>query len=66
MTLRITDQKFTDSGKLTSLALTVTVRSDPQGQRPIAEVVPIPKAGVPTDCKLREYFVNYSALTGNQ
>jgi hypothetical protein len=52
LTLRITEQKFTESGKLTSLALTVTVRPDPGAQRPIAEVVPLPKTGVPAECKL--------------
>jgi len=64
LTLRITDQKFTESGKLTSLGLTVRVRPNPRAQRPIAEVVPLPKTGVPAECKLRQYFVNYSALAG--
>lgn len=66
LTLGITDQKFTASGKLTSLVLTVTARADPRAQRSIAEVVPLPKTGVPAECKLRKYFVNHSALAGNR
>ncbi len=65
LTLRITDEKFTGSGRLTSLALMVTTRPDPRAQRPIAEVVPLPKAGAPVECKLQKYFVNYLALAGN-
>jgi hypothetical protein len=58
LTLAITEQKFTTGGKLSSLTLTVTVHPDPRAQRPIAEVVSLPKAGVPAECKLQEYFVN--------
>jgi hypothetical protein len=65
LTLGITDQKFTVGGKLSSLTLTVTVRPDPRAQRPIAEVVPLPKAGVPAGCELRKYFVDYSSMAGN-
>jgi hypothetical protein len=65
LTLGITNQKFTVGGKLNSLTLTVTVRPDPRAQRPIAEVVPLPKTGVPTRCRLRRYFVDYSALAGS-
>jgi hypothetical protein len=65
LTMGITDQKFTVDGKLSSLTLTVTVRPDPLAQRPIAEVVPLPKTGVPAGCGLRKYFVDYSSLAGN-
>lgn len=58
LTLQITDPAFTEGGKLRSLKLTVTVRPDPRAQRPIAEIVPLPKAGIPAECKLQEYFVN--------
>ncbi len=51
LTLQITDPKFTDIDKLRSLKLTVTVRPDPDAQRPIAEAVPLP-TGSPTECKL--------------
>ena len=65
LTLGITDQKFTVGGKLSSLTLTVTVRIDPRAQRPIAEIVPLPKTGAPAECELRKYFVDYSSLAGN-
>ena len=66
LSLEITDQKFAVGGKLSSLTLTVAVRPDSRAQRSIAEVVSLPKAGVPDECKLREYFVDYSALVGNR
>lgn len=65
LTLAIRDQKFTKSGKLTSLTLALTVRPDPGAERPIAEIVPLPKTGVPAGCKIRRRFVDYSALPGN-
>jgi hypothetical protein len=65
LTLAIRDQKFARSGKLATLTLTVTVRPDPGAGRPIAEVVPLPKTGVPAGCKIRGRFVDYSALPGN-
>ncbi len=65
LTLGITDQKFMVGGKLSSLTLTVTVRIDPRAQRPIAEIVSLPKTGVPVGCGLRKYFVDYSSLAGN-
>jgi hypothetical protein len=52
LTLRVTDQKFTESGKLGSLTLTVTVRPDPEASRPIAAIVPLPRTGVPRGCKI--------------
>lgn len=66
LTLGITDEKFATDGKLSSLTLTVTVRPDPSAQRPIAEIVPLPKTGVPAGCKIRGRFVDYSKLPGNQ
>jgi hypothetical protein len=65
LTLKITDQKFTVGGKLRSLTLTVTVVPDPRAQRPIAEIVPLPKTGIPAECGLRKYFVDYSSMPGN-
>ena len=63
LTLGVTDQKFTAGGKLTSLTLTVTVRPDPRAQRSIAEIVPLPTAGVPAHCELQKFFVNPGELS---
>ncbi len=64
LTLAISDWTFTKDGKLGSLTLKVTVRSNPSAQRAIAEIVPLPKRA-PTGCKIRGRFVDYSALPGN-
>jgi len=58
LALRITDPAFTEGGELISLKLTVIVSPDPRAQRPIAEIVPLPKGRIPAECKLHEYFVN--------
>ena len=63
LTLQITDPLFTEGGKLSRLKLTVTVGPDPRAQRPIAEIVPLPKGKIPTECKLQEYFVNPAELS---
>jgi len=63
LTLQIIDPVFTESGKLTSLKLSVTVASDPNARRPIAETVPLPRAGIPAGCALQENFVNPAALS---
>jgi hypothetical protein len=62
LTLQITDPVFTQGGKLRSLKLTVTVRPDPGAQRRIAEIIPLPKAGIPAECGLQKYFVNPAKL----
>lgn len=64
LTLAIRDQEFTEDGKLASLTLVVTVRLDPRSQRPIADIVPLPKRA-PAGCKIRGRFVDYSKLPGN-
>jgi hypothetical protein len=62
MNLQITDSTFTETGKLKSLKLMVTVRHDPMARRPIAEIVPLPAADqVPASCQVRRYFVDNSA-----
>jgi hypothetical protein len=58
LTLQITDAVFSEVGKLISLKLTVAARPESKARRPIAEIVPFPKIGIPTECKLQEYFVN--------
>jgi hypothetical protein len=65
LTLRVSDQKFAESGELESLALTVTVRPDAEASRPIAAMVPLPKTGVPPRCKIETYFVDPTALPGH-
>lgn len=66
LTLKISHQEFTGGGKLSSLTLTVTVRPDPDAQRPIAKIVPIPQTGVPAECKLQERFVDFLKLSKNR
>jgi len=61
--LEITDPAFTESGKLISLKLSVTVASDPNAQRPIAEIVALPTGGIPAECALQQNFVNPAALS---
>ena len=56
LALQITDPVFTNGGKLHSLKLTVKVSPNPNARRAIAKVVPLPKAGIPAECKLSEYF----------
>lgn len=58
LTLHITDSVFTNAGTLTSLKLTVQVTANPNAQRPIAKIVPLPQAGVSPQCKLNMYFVD--------
>jgi hypothetical protein len=62
LTMRILNPRFTNSGNLSSLRLTVTVRSDPNAQRQIAKIVPLPK-GAPAVCKLQEYFVDPASFS---
>lgn len=66
LTLEVTDPRFTEGGKISSLELTVTVRSDPQARRPIAEVVPVPKAGIPAGCDLQQHFVDFATSPENR
>jgi hypothetical protein len=58
LALQITDPVLTNDGKLHSLKLTVKVGPNPNARRPIAKIVPLPKIGVPAECKLSEYFVD--------
>ena len=64
LTLQITDPVFTDQGKLQSLKLAVQVRPNPKARREIAEVVPLPKAGV--ECRLNENFIDPATFPRNQ
>lgn len=66
LNLRVTDPAFTEAGKLRSLRLTVTVRSNPEARRPIAEIVPLPTKGVPSGCKLQQDFVNFASGAGSR
>lgn len=66
LTLAIADPKFNENGKLTSLGLTVTVRPDAGARRPIAEMVPLPTAGVPPSCNLRQDFMDFATQRGNR
>jgi len=59
LTLEITQAKFTDE-KLVSLTLTVRVAPDETARGSIAAPVPVPKAGIPSDCKLLQHFVDFS------
>ena len=65
-TLLITHPVFTERGKVRSLKVTVTVRPDPDAQRPIAETVPLPKGRIGAECKLQEYFVDPAHLPKSQ
>jgi len=64
LTLRVTDPMFTKSGRLRSLRLTVIVRPDAAAQRPIAQIVALPTAGVPPGCRLQQDFVNFASEGG--
>lgn len=66
LTLQITNPVFTSDGKLHSLKLTVKVVRDPNAQRPIAKIVPLPKTKIPAACKLNEYFVNPATFSKNK
>jgi len=66
LTLQITDPVFTEDGKLSSLKLTVTVRADAHAQRPIAEIVPIPKTQIAAQCNLQQLFVDFVKLSTGQ
>lgn len=58
LSLRVSDPTFTGTGKLQALRLTVTIRPDAAARRPIAQIVPLPTAGVPPGCDLQRDFVN--------
>lgn len=65
LSLRILDPMF-QGNKLVSLRLAVVVVvPDPNAHRPIADIVPFPKSGVPTSCDLSKYFVNSAKLASN-
>lgn len=55
--LQIIDPVIGKRGKLLSLRLRVSVKSDPSARREIAAVVPLPK-DAPSNCKIRRYFPN--------
>jgi len=61
LTLQILDPVFTVGGQLTSLKLTVTVRSDPSAGRSIAQIVPIPESRAAAECHLRQFFFGAGA-----
>ncbi len=58
LALRVTDPVFTNDGRLHSIKLTVKVSPNPDARRPIAKMVPLPKAGIAAECGLSEYFVD--------
>ncbi len=60
LTLRILDPVFR-ANKLYSLKVAVSVFPDPNAHRAIADVVPLPKSGVPESCKLAVYFTDTAA-----
>jgi hypothetical protein len=66
LNLRVIDPTFTGAGKLKSLRLTVTVRPDAAARRPIAQIVPVPTAGVPSGCNLQRDFVNFASETSHR
>lgn len=66
LTLQITDPKFTEAGKLSSLRLTVIVRPDRTARRPIAEVVPVPKTGIPAGCEFKQHFVDLGGSSNSR
>jgi hypothetical protein len=55
---QITDPMFMGDGTMKSLKLTVTVLPAPSFDRPIAEAVPVPKMGVPSNCELQQHFLD--------
>ncbi|MGH9354081.1 MAG: hypothetical protein ACRD2G_18280 [Terriglobia bacterium] len=61
LSLRVIGPTFTETGSLKSLRLTVIVRPDPAARRPIAQIVPLPTAGVPRGCNLQRDFVNFAS-----
>jgi len=60
LTLKIDPMFLGD--KLTSLKLTVTVASDPDAHRAIADIVTLPLTS-PASCKIPEYFVDSLKMT---
>lgn len=61
LTLQITNARFAKSGKLESLRLTVDVREDADARSPIASAIDLPQVS-PTECRLKEYFVDPKSL----
>jgi hypothetical protein len=66
LTLQIIDPMFTDQGNLRSLKLVVKVRPNSNARREIADIVPLPKSGVPAECKLNENFIDQETFPRNQ
>ncbi len=66
LTLKIDHPAFAKDGKLSSLKLSVEVIPDPNAKRSIAKIVPLPKMGVPAECKLNEYFVDPATFSSNR
>jgi hypothetical protein len=64
LTLEIIDPRFASDGTLQSLKLSVEVRPDASAVRPIAAVVPIPKGPIPSKCKIKEDFMDFSSSEG--
>jgi hypothetical protein len=62
LTLKIIDPKFAPDGTLQSLKLSVEVRPDASASRPIAAVVPLPKGPIPSKCKIKEDFMDFSSV----
>jgi hypothetical protein len=62
LTLKIIDPGFTPDGTLQSLKLSVEVRSDASAGRSIAAVVPLPKGPIPSKCKIKEDFMDFSSV----
>ena len=64
LTLKIINPKFAPDGTLQSLKLSVEVRPDASAVRPIAAVVPLPKGPIPSKCKIKEDFIDFSSSKG--
>lgn len=61
LTLEIINPRFAPDSTLQSLKLSVKVRPDASAVRPIAAVVPLPRGPIPSRCKIKEDFIDYSS-----
>jgi len=64
LTLEIINPRFAPDGTLQSLKLSVKVRPDASAVRPIAAVVPLPRGPIPSKCKIKEDFIDFSSSKG--
>jgi hypothetical protein len=64
LTLEIINPRFARDGDLQSLKLSVKVRPDASAVRPIAAIVPLPRGPIPSKCKIKEDFMDFSSSKG--